>query len=93
MFSQKSLHEVKDFIFTPVYWSPGCRDAMMCKDGLLAWQSLNNGTPKVSVKPLGNSVSSLIYPVLQIKEQLWVQIADGSMLILRFSRDLNWQLV
>ena len=66
---------------------------MMCKDGLLAWQSLNNGTPKVSVKPLGNSVSSLIYPVLQIKEQIWVQIADGSMLILRFSRDFNLQLV
>ena len=66
---------------------------MMCKDGLLAWQSLNNGTPKVSMKPLGNSVSSLIYPVLQIKEQIWVQIADGSMLILRFSRNLDLQLV
>ena len=38
---------------------------MVCKAGQLAWQALDNGTQKVFVKPLGNSASNLISPVLK----------------------------
>ena len=41
-------------------WWPVCLGLMMCKDGRLASQLLNNGAPKDSAKPLGNSVSSLM---------------------------------